>query len=316
MKKTTLINKLDYFYGPVPSRRLGFSLGVDLTPIKTCNFDCVYCQVGPTTKKINRRFSLIDLAQFKRRLKFILTKNPQIDYITFSGSGEPTLHRQLDKIIAAIKQVSGNRHKICLITNSSLLTSSAVRKEISKVDLIIPSLDAACEKTFKKIDRPFPGISLKKIISGLVKLRREFKGKIWLEIMLVKGINDTILEARKFKKIIPLLKPDKIELNLPVRPSWEKAQVPDQQRVEEIAVIIGGNIEVVGDFKRRRVIRLDDVQTSAIIDFLQRRPARLDNLAAGLGIKREILEQIIRRLTMNGDIRPVFQPDGRYYQVK
>jgi len=270
---------MSYFYGPVPSRRLGFSLGVDLIPKKTCSFDCVYCQLGPTDKEGIRRFSFIDLGEFRKSLKAAIADHPKIDYITISGSGEPTLHKSLDKIIATIKRITKNRYPVCIITNSSLLHRKNVRKELCQVDLIIPSLDAATSKTFHKINRPHKGITFKRIVDGLVKLRKEFKGEIWLEIMLVGGVNDTIAEAKKFKKIIKKIKPDKVQLNLPIRPAWLKISLPSKKKVKKIKEIIYKDVEIVSSFSAKR--RSDKVSKGLgkkILRFLRVRPASLEDL--------------------------------------
>src|SRR4030042_422131 len=134
---------MDYFYGPVPSRRLGFSLGVDLFPEKICNFNCLYCQLGKTEKKVLQRQQHVDIPEFKRQLQAVLQTKPTIDYITISGSGEPTLHKNLDKVISAIKTIASKAYPVCVITNSSLLHRAEVCKELKKADLIIPSLNAA-----------------------------------------------------------------------------------------------------------------------------------------------------------------------------
>ena len=223
----------NYFYGPVPSRRLGFSLGVDLLSKKTCSFNCLYCQLGPNSKKTAKRFSFSKLPKFKEGLKEIIGRNPKINYITISGSGEPTLYKGLDKIIAAIKKVTQNKYPVAVITNSSLLYKGEVRDELKKADLIVPSLDAATSKTFSKINRPCKGITLKRIVSGLIQLRKEFKGKIWLEIMLISGINDSKREIEKFKEIIDKISPDKIQLNLPVRPAGVKISLPSRSKIED-----------------------------------------------------------------------------------
>ncbi len=238
---------MSYFYGPVHSRRLGYSLGVSLVPKKSCTFDCIYCQVGSFSKTKIKRANYIDLFKFKRELREVLAKEPRIDYITLSGSGEPTLHKDLDKIIKAIKKVSKNKYPVSVITNSSFLYRKKVRQELKEADLLIPSLDAPDAETFKKINRPHSRIELKKIINGLIDFRREFKGKIWLEIMIVGGVNDNLEGAHKFKKIISQIQPDKVQINLPVRPSAERVPLPQTRRVEKIKRIINRNIEVVAD---------------------------------------------------------------------
>jgi len=234
-----------YLYGPVRSRRLGFSLGVDLFPKKICSFDCLYCQLGKTQKTTLKRFHCVDLPRLLKGLKKAVKKAPKINYITLSGSGEPTLHKNLDKIISAIKKSTGRRYPVCMITNSSLLHRKGVRQELKAADLIIPSLDAASAKNFYKINRPHRKVSFKKIIDGLMALRKEFKGQIWLEIMVMAGINDTIKEAKKFRQIIGKIKPDKVQLNLPVRPAGQKIKLPSSKRIDLIKKIINFNAEVV-----------------------------------------------------------------------
>jgi len=192
-----------------------------------------------------RRFYCVDLPRLIEELKKVIKRNPKIDYITLSGSGEPTLHKNLDKIISAIKKSTGRRYPVCVITNSSLLYRKSVRRELKKADLIVPSLDAASAKTFYKINHPHKGITFKKIISGLMALRKEFKGKIWLEIMVVAGINDSRDEARKFKAVIRKIKPDKVQLNLPVRPAGQKMKLPSSKRIDLIKKIMNFNVEVV-----------------------------------------------------------------------
>lgn len=307
---------MSYFYGPVPSRRLGFSLGLDLTPRKTCSFDCIYCQLGKISKKTTRRFSFIDLNKFRKELKEIIKKNPAINYITLSGSGEPTLHEDLDKIIVSIKKITGNKYPLCVITNSSLLFRKKVRKELKNADLIIPSLDAVSPSVFRKINRPYKGLNIKKIIKGLIDLRKEFKGKIWLEIMLVKGINDSLEEARKFKEIIEKIKPDKIQLNLPVRPAGADISLPGSKRIEKIRNIIGGNVEIVSSFhKASRRKHSPRIETD-ILNFLKRRPATLDDLAVSSGLNPNEVIKYLKILIEKKKIRKIiYQGKANYTEV-
>jgi len=288
----------NYFYGPVPSRRLGFSLGIDLFPKKTCSFNCLYCQLGPSDKKVIRRFSFIKFSKFRRDLREIIKKNPKIDYITISGSGEPTLHKDLDKIITAIKEVTQNKYPVAVITNSSLLYRKKVREELKRADLVVPSLDAATVKTFSKINRPHKAVTLKKIIYGLNQLKREFKGKIWLEIMLVAGINDSNKEARKFKEIIDKINPDKVQLNLPIRPAGVKIFLPNQKRINNIKKILGRNSKVVAKFSlKKRKRRIGGDLRRDILNFLKVRPASLEDLVKSLGVNPNwIIKQLFMLL--------------------
>ena len=246
---------MKYFYGPVPSRRLGYSLGVDVIPRKVCTFDCIYCQLGRTRAKSVRRFSYVDLKELGQELKEILKGRPKIDYITFSGSGEPTLHKGLDEIVRAIKRVTKNKYPLCLITNSSLLNKKAVRRELKGFDLIIPSLDAALAPAFRKVNRPHKEVSLERIIKGLIALRKEFKKKIWLEVMLVADINDSISAIAALKQAIAKIRPDKVQLNIPVRPPAARISLPPLKKLKTIKQILGENVETVTFFSDKTKLR-------------------------------------------------------------
>lgn len=304
---------MSYFYGPVPSRRLGFSLGVDLVPKKSCSFNCVYCQLGKTTHKTIRRFSYINLKKLESELRGILKKKPKIDYITISGSGEPTLHKNIDKIIAAIKKVTKKKIPVCVITNSSLLYRASVRKQLRNADLIIPSLDAACAKTFQKINRPHKSITFKKIVNGLVKLREEFKGKIWLEIMLVKGINDNVGEAKKFKCLVDKIKPDKVQLNLPVRPSSYKISPPLPKAVSRIKKIIDNKAEVTRPSNKNRQQKFYKEVDRQLLSYLRRRPANLEDLVVSLGLNSNELIKHLSTLLKKKKIKRFTHQKNKYF---
>lgn len=279
-----------YFYGPVPSRRLGFSLGVNLFPKKICSFDCLYCQLGQNSKKTIRRVSLVKISEFKRDLQEIIKKTSKIDYITISGSGEPTLHKGLDKIIIAIKKVTKNKYPVAVITNSSLLYRKQVREELTKADLIVPSLDAVTARAFSRLNRPHRGVKLSKIIEGLIHLRREFKGKIWLEIMLVGGINDNKEEIEKFKTVIGRINPDKIQLNLPIRPSGIKVPLLGLKRIKEIKQVLAKSAEVITKFSlKERKSELRSNPGRDILNFLKVRPATLKDLKKSLALSPKCL---------------------------
>jgi len=304
---------MGYFYGPVLSRRLGFSLGVDLVPKKTCSFNCIYCQLGQTTRKSIRRFSYIDLNKLKKELKEIIKQNPKIDYITISGSGEPTLHKNLDKIIGLIKKVTKNKFPVCVITNSSLLYKKAVRRELKKADLLIPSLDAVTPQIFHKINRPSKEITIEKIIKGLIELRREFKGKIWLEIMLVAHLNDTLNEAKKIKAITEKINPDKIQLNLPVRPGGIILSLPPPKRLKAIKKIIGKNVNIISSFHKRRQKRFSQDINKDILEFLKRRPQSLDDLTDSLAINPNQVIKSLNILLDDGKIRKYCYRKKNYF---
>lgn len=213
--------KLRYIFGPILSRRLGVSLGIDLIPYKTCSLDCVYCECGKTTQLINKREEFIASEEVINELNGYLKANPKLDYITFAGSGEPTLYKDIGKIIRFIKN-KYPQYKIALITNSTLLKQEDLLNDIKEIDLLIPSLDAVSEIAFKKINRPSINISVDDILEGIMNLRKYYKGKVWLEIFIVPGINDNEEEINNFIKIIKKIKVEKVQLNTLDRAGTEK----------------------------------------------------------------------------------------------
>lgn len=224
------------------------SLGLSVTPYKYCAFNCVYCQLKNTTRLTLDRREYVKAKAVLSELGQFLKAYPdckKIDYITVAGSGEPLLNSKIKDIISGIKKLTSI--PVALITNSALFSDVRVRRDVLNFDLILPSLDAITQDIFEKIDRPAgTKIKVEDIINGLIALRREFKGKIWLEIMLVKGINDDLEYIKKFKEVIKKINPDKIQLNTPSRPpseSWVKT--PLIQRLRKIQSILGKDCELI-----------------------------------------------------------------------
>ncbi len=221
------------------------SLGISLTPHKTCSFDCVYCQLGKTTLLTQERKNYINTDEILSELKGFLGNNIQpCDYISLSGYGEPLLNAGIQKLIQGIKSLTSI--PVVLITNASLLIEPTARQDVLAADLLVPSLDAVTQDVFEKIDRPAAGIRIEDILSGLIALRGEFKGKIYLEIMLVNGINDNLEYAFKFKEVIEKINPDKVQLNSPVRSTAEDWVRPlGKERLREIKDILGSRCEII-----------------------------------------------------------------------
>ena len=239
---------MKYIYGPVKSRRLGFSLGLSLTPYKVCSLDCVYCQLGKTSVLTPNTREYIPVAEIMEELKSWLAATgeqyKQLNYITISGSGEPTLNIKIGELISQIKALANI--PVALITNSTLLSHPDIRRQCLGVDLIVPSLDAVTQPVFDKVDRPAPEIKIEEVIDGLVALRREFRGKIWLEIMLVKGINDDMRHIKKFIPVLELIRADKIQLNSPVRTASELNLQPlPRHKLEKIRHMFGDKCEII-----------------------------------------------------------------------
>lgn len=210
---------MSYTYGPVQSRRLGSSLGVNITPNRICSFNCIYCEEGTPTQKLTIRRD--EYAPTSEVIEEIITtaSNFNLDYITFSGSGEPTLHSELGQIIASIKEETNTC--VAVLTNSSTLFQKQVRTDLSQADLVVPSLDAITSLVFQKINRPHSDLQISQILNGITELTIEFKGLIYLEILLVAGINDSVKELQKLAKFANKLKVDKIHLNTVSRATTE-----------------------------------------------------------------------------------------------
>lgn len=239
---------MKYIYGPIKSRRLGLSLGLSLTLHKVCTFDCVYCQWGSVGRTVSIRKEYAKPGEIIRELKSWLCDHPEeageLKFVTLSGLGEPTINTGIGELIDRVKEVTPA--KIAVITNSSFLGDPLVRQGILKADLIVPSLDAVDAEIFKQIDRPHADVKLNEIIKGLVALRKNFHGKIWLEIMFIAGINDDFKHVDKLKKVIARIKPDKIQLNSPVRTTAEKNVFSvEKTKLEKIKKILGAKAEII-----------------------------------------------------------------------
>lgn len=239
---------MKYIYGPVSSRRIGSSLGISLVSYKVCNFDCIYCQLGRTTVKTNRRKEYVKIKDILTELKEFVSapdfRNTPVDYISLSGTGEPLLNLQIADLIKGIKEITSL--PIVLITNAFFLKDEKIRQEVLGVDVIMPSLDAIDKKTFEKIDRPYGKVNLEEVIDGLINLRKEFSGKIYLEIMVIKGINDNVEDFKKFKEIIAKINPDKVQLNVPRRHTADHGVlIPEEKTLKKIKEALGDNCEIL-----------------------------------------------------------------------
>jgi wyosine [tRNA(Phe)-imidazoG37] synthetase (radical SAM superfamily) len=303
-----------HIYGPVPSRRLGFSLGVDLVPYKVCSYDCIYCQLGRTTDKTVERKEYIAKDEILSQVEETISLDKKIDYITISGSGEPTLNSAMGEIIREIKKMS--EIPIAVITNGSLLWDKEVRRELLLADLLLPSLDAADPETFGMINCPHHSLDFHKIVKGLTDLRREFKGIIWLELMLIKGINDNPGEIDLFKSIVSGAGFDRIQLNTVIRPpSQESASPLSAVRLEEIRDVFGRNCENIPDFKsvQKQNITSEDVEAQ-ILEMIERRPVTLSDISTSSGIHRNEVIKYLSILEMKDKIKAYDHEDSHYYE--
>ena len=274
-----------YTFGPVPSRRLGRSLGVDFVPFKTCSYDCIYCQLGRTTVKTVERREYVPVDLVLKEMQEKLKKISPPDYITLSGSGEPTLHSGIGDIIAGIKKIS--TVPVAVLTNGSLLWVDEVRRAISGADLVIPSLDAGSEETFLRVNRPHSGISFHEMVEGLRAFREKFTGPVWLEVFITGGVTDSEDEIRRIKDLVDRIAPARIQLNTTVRtPAETYAGLVPEKRMEEIASFFGGNCEVIADYTGVHNQSEFSSTREDVLELLRLRPCSIDDISAGLGLHR------------------------------
>ncbi|HXX33712.1 MAG TPA: radical SAM protein [Thermodesulfobacteriota bacterium] len=305
-----------YLYGPVPSRRLGRSLGIDLVPHKICTYDCIYCQIGNTTEITPVRKEYAPVKEILEEVSsFLKEETSSVDYLSLSGSGEPTLHSQIRSVIEGIKAITSI--PIAIITNGSLLYDKQVRKDLLRADIVLPSLDAVSAEVFMKINRPHSGISVEKVVEGLVEFRRVFKGQIWLEILFCKGVNDSKEELVRMRKVIDRIQPDLIHLNTVVRPPSEKWAVPlNQKEMEEIKAFFGRSASIISEFDRHPPVVSERDIKQEILDILKRRPLSAFDLSEGMGISKNELDGYIKPLMEEGRIRSRLFRGSIYYEVK
>ena len=240
------LGNMNCIYGPIPSRRLGQSLGIDPIPFKTCNWNCVYCQLGRSTPMTNDRRDYFPPDEIVGEVKASIESHQpgEIDWITFVGSGEPTLHTSLGRMIEQIKGLTDI--PVAVITNGGLLYKPEVRKDLMKADAVLPSLDAGTEELYRKINRPWSELTFERLVHGLTTFRREYGGKIWIEVMLISGVNDTEPALKDLARVINGIGPDEVHLNLPIRPpseSWVKPA--DSEGLTRAKTILGDVAKVI-----------------------------------------------------------------------
>lgn len=307
-----------HLFGPVPSRRLGMSLGVDLVPHKVCTLNCVYCECGATTNLTTDREEYVSYNEIIKELKDYFNKNENPDYITFSGAGEPTLNIKIGNIIDFLK-ANYPDIPIAVLTNGSLLSDGEVRNELLKANLVLPSLDAANNKTFKKIDRPSENLKIEDYIEGLIKFSEEFTGEIWLEIMILPKFNDDLENLKLLKEAILKIKPDKVQLNTLDRPG-AIANVRAATRLELQNIIDLwnlGNVEIIASSAKRKDNKSFRKDTeNAILETISRRPCTLEDLENILGLHVNEINKYLDVLEGDNKIETVRQDRGLFYQIR
>ncbi len=301
-----------YIFGPVYSRRLGRSLGIDVTPLKTCTFDCIYCQLGPTKKQVIRRSELVPLEPVYQQLSHALSQTPAPDYITFSGSGEPTLHSKIGECISHIKEISDI--PVAVITNSSLLWDREVQTALGQADLVIPSLDAPDEAGFSYINHPHSGLRFNDVVTGLAEFSSQFRGKLWLEIFFLGGVNTTTDQVKKLITHVSRIAPDKCQLNTVARPpAYSFAFPASRDKLEEIATRFPVPTEIIAQTPQSDSPAATSGDVSSVRELILRRPCTIEDIAAGLGIHRNEAIKHVTRLMQHDEITTKQHENKTYF---
>ncbi len=293
-----------HIFGPVPSRRLGRSLGVDVIPAKTCTYDCLYCESGRTTHLSIKRRRFVDPSQVMKELNGYFADHPHsVDAITFSAAGEPLLYDSLGTLIHAIKSAYPSI-PLVVITNGALLSEASVRAELLEADCVMPSLDAAQPSVFRAINRPHPALDLQRIIEGLMAFRSEYSGRYDLEVLLVKGINDRPQHLRALRRIIERIDPDRLELNTVVRPPAESGvEGLDRAAMERAAEFFPATkVRIIGAFANRSAIEAEEGLAERILTMVDRRPCTAEEMAASLAVRPRTLSAALAELAREARI--------------
>ena len=306
--------ELKYIFGPVPSRRLGKSLGISPIPRKTCNYSCIYCQLGRTDKMIGERKEFFPLKDIINEFKDYLKESFDFDVVTIVGEGEPTLYSKLGELIKEVKKITDK--PVAVITNGALLSSKEVRDELMNADIVLPSIDGYNEETAKKIDRPLGTIHFKDELEGLIEFSKEYKGQLLLEIMLISGINCDKNSIEHFKEILKKIKYDRVYLNTPVRPPAESfVKVISQEEMKYAVKELGGiSIDMLssGDF-------FSEIKDSyeAILNIIRRHPMNQFEINSFLESRKEKLEyNIFEKLENDEKINCILYKGIKTYRLK
>ena len=306
-----------HIFGPVLSRRLGLSLGVDLIPFKTCSYDCAYCECGHTTSKTVTRQDFFPAEDVMAELRKALATCPHLDSITLAGSGEPTLARSLGPVIAFVKR-DYPEYLMSVLTNGSLLTQPDVREELLPADRVIPTLTTVSQHTFERIHNPHPSLKIDAIINGIVQFRRMYQGAIWLEVFVIPGLNTTAEELAGLNAAIDRIDPDLVQLNTLDRPAAEGwVEAASGAELERVSRALGRpGIEIAG--QRHPVSPAAQIKTGAadlIRATLCRRPSTVEDLVRTTGLSGGEVVKILGALEQSGEVTSQRMARGVFYSI-
>ncbi len=304
---------LRHIYGPVISRRLGRSLGVDLVPHKVCSYDCVYCQLGTTTHKTLERREYMPAQEILTELREKLRRQTEVDFITLAGSGEPTLNRAVRDVICGIKEMTNV--PVAVLTNGSLLWTKEVQDALMEADVVLPSLDAGDEALFQYVNRPHPDLSFDRIVEGLVDFTRRFPGEVRLEVLLLAGVTGVKAEVKKIAELVERIGPAITHLNTVCRPPSEGFACPlFLEQLTALREIFPGKVDIIMEKADQETMKSDipESKEGDIVALLGRRPCTSSEVASGLGIHPTEVLKYMENLVETGKLRRILS-GGRYF---
>lgn len=300
-----------YLFGPVPSRRLGRSLGVDLTPFKTCTLDCVFCQLGCTTHKTFARKEYVPVKDVKSELSRWVKGGGKTDYITLSGSGEPTLHSRFGEVLRFIRERTP--FPSVLLSNGTLFWQPAVRKSACQANIVKLSLSAWDQFAFEHVNRPHPDLKFSQIVDGYRAFRDEFQGKLWIEVFLLWGMNSVRCDVEKIAKLAKTIRADEIHLNTAVRPPAEKFAVPvPRKQMEAVAGLFRPRAKMIVEFSANKSVDIaaNEITIRAMV---QRRPCTAHQIADVFGMHLNEVAKYLGMLTRTGTVQIQKKDHETYY---
>ena len=302
-----------HIFGPVPSRRLGRSLGIDLTPRNTCSFDCVFCQLGHTIHKTLRRKEYVPTRQVVSEFQQWLTERVSADYITLSGSGEPTLHSRFGEVIEELKGRAET--PVALLTNGSVFGDSDVVRAAGQADLIKASLSAWNQESFEAINRPHPDVVFTDVAMGLRRLREEFEGELWIEVFIVPGLNSELDQVKRIAELTNGIRPDRVQLNTAVRPPAEEfVRAARIDELASLAMVFEPPAGIIADYSGP-ASRGDGITAQTIRRILERRPCTLEQMTAVSGVHRVEISKLLGRFLNQGEIRTTRRRNEIYFEA-
>jgi wyosine [tRNA(Phe)-imidazoG37] synthetase (radical SAM superfamily) len=293
------------------------SLGVDLVPHKVCSLNCSYCECGRTTLLTLNRKEYIPYDEVTAEIEHYLKNNPAPDFITFSGSGEPTLNSRIGDVLNFIKDKTSDI-PVAVLTNGTLLYDKEVRSQLINADVVLPSLDAAEDYAFRKINRPHRKLDIDSYIQGIVDFRREFKGKIWLEVLILPGVNDNESNLDALKRAFLSINPDEVQLNTLDRPGTSK-NIRAATRAELKHIAAYWNLPYVKIISaapdRKNIVSYRSDTENAILETIKRRPCTLSDLNKILGLHINEINKYLDVLENEKKIVSTRETRGIFYSL-